>query len=61
MSRIIEFEISCCGECLYYDINKHECRKGAKDEGAPNDRFYKNCPLKWREITDEYKGGKNET
>lgn len=28
MSRTIEITISCCSECLYYDIYKHKCRKG---------------------------------
>ena len=33
MTRVIEFEIGCCGECPYYSIKKHKCQRGAADEG----------------------------
>lgn len=56
MNRIIEIEIGCCGDCPYYNWEKHKCDKGAIDEGTPRDRlFYKDCPLKWRETTENVK------
>lgn len=27
MSRIIEIEIGCCGECPYYSMKKHKCQR----------------------------------
>lgn len=50
MSRILEIEISCCGDCPYYDWKKHRCTKGATDEGKTQEHFYKDCPLNWREV-----------
>ena len=50
MDRIIEIEVSCCGDCPYYNHNLHKCKKGASDEGDPRDAFYADCPLKWRGI-----------
>ena len=48
MKRIIEIEIGCCGDCPYYSWKKHKCGKGATDEGKATDKFYADCPLKWR-------------
>lgn len=56
MSRIIEIEIGCCGECIYYNLKKHKCTMGATDEGSAYDKFYKDCPLKWREVTEGENG-----
>lgn len=50
MSRILEIEISCCGDCPYYDWKNHRCTKGATDEGKAQEHFYKDCPLNWREV-----------
>ena len=36
--------INCCGDCGYYNWKKHRCTR-ASDEGAAQDRFYKDCPL----------------
>jgi hypothetical protein len=49
VKRIIEIEIGCCGDCPYYNWKKHNCGKGAKEEGKPTDNFYVNCPLNYRE------------
>lgn len=53
--RIIEIEISCCGDCPYYDYKKHRCSKGAVDEGEPTDSFYADCPLTYIEFQRERK------
>lgn len=47
--RIIEIEVSCCGDCPYYNFNKHCCKKGAIDPGKATDSFYADCPLNWRD------------
>lgn len=49
MKRIIEIEIGCCGDCPFYNWKRHNCNKGAKDEGNAQDHFYADCPLKWRD------------
>ena len=51
MNRIIEIEIGCCGECPFYNWERHKCDKGATDCGGAGSRFHKDCPLKWREVT----------
>lgn len=38
-------KIYCCGDCIYYNRKKHRCNVGAKDEGEPQDQFYRDCPL----------------
>lgn len=42
--------IERCAECAYYDMQNHECKRGAKDEGEPTARFYADCPLDDAEI-----------
>lgn len=37
--------IKCCGECAYYDMEKHRCTRGAKNPGKATDSFYADCPL----------------
>lgn len=49
MHRIIEIEIVCCGDCPYYNLKRHKCSKGACEEDSPQDRFYSDCPLTWKE------------
>lgn len=49
-NRIIEIEIGCCGDCPYYNATLDICKQGAMDEGKPNDAFFADCPLKWREV-----------
>lgn len=38
-------KIYCCGDCIFYNYKKHKCNRGARDEGAPQDKFYRDCPL----------------
>ena len=60
MARIIEIEIGCCGECPYYSMKKHKCQRGAADEGDPRERFFRDCPLPWHEISEnDMDGGDN--
>ena len=53
--------IRLCGDCGYYDWNRHRCRRGAKVETDPRAKFYDDCPLpdaveiktgEWEEIAD---------
>lgn len=37
--------ITLCAECAYYSMKKHECTRGATDEGDAWARFYADCPL----------------
>jgi hypothetical protein len=37
--------ISYCGACADYDIKKHRCKRGAKLESNPQDKFFDDCPL----------------
>lgn len=37
--------IACCADCAYYNLRKHRCTRGCKDEGAAQDHFYRDCPL----------------
>lgn len=37
--------ISICADCAYYSLRKHRCTRGCKDEGEPQERFYRDCPL----------------
>jgi len=37
--------ITCCGDCGYYNWQKHKCSRGCKDEGTAQDHFYKDCPM----------------
>lgn len=37
--------ISICSECANYDMKKHKCRLGCKEEINPKDPFYDDCPL----------------
>ena len=38
-------KVYCCGDCIYYNWKKHKCKRGANEEGAPTDSFYRDCPL----------------
>lgn len=37
--------ITYCGACADYDIKKHRCKQGAKQESNPQDKFFDDCPL----------------
>ncbi len=37
--------ITYCGACADYDIKKHRCKRGAKRESNPQDKFFDDCPL----------------
>lgn len=37
--------ITYCGACADYDIKKHRCKRGAKLESNPQDKFLDDCPL----------------
>lgn len=37
--------ITYCGACADYDIKKHRCKRGAKQESNPQDKFFDDCPL----------------
>lgn len=37
--------ITYCGACADYDIKKHLCKRGAKLESNPQDKFFDDCPL----------------
>ena len=37
--------ITYCGECVYYNYDKHGCSLGAKEETNPKDPFYDDCPI----------------
>lgn len=37
--------ITYCGACSDYDIKKHRCKRGAKQESNPQDQFFDDCPL----------------
>lgn len=37
--------ISCCGDCVYYSVKKHNCTRGAHIETDPKAPFYDDCPL----------------
>ena len=52
MARVIEIKIGCCGECPFYSMKKHKCQRGAADDGEARDRFYRDCPLPWREFSE---------
>jgi hypothetical protein len=60
MHRIIEIEVGCCGDCPFYNWRRHKCSKGATDEGTPQDNFYSDCPMKWREKKVDGESGKVE-
>lgn len=36
--------ITYCGACADYDIKKHRCKRGAKLESNPQDKFFDDCP-----------------
>lgn len=38
-------KIYCCADCAHYDMKKHRCRNGAKDEGLGREHFYRDCRL----------------
>jgi hypothetical protein len=38
-------KVYCCADCAHYDMKKHRCRNGAKDEGTGRDHFYRDCRL----------------
>lgn len=38
-------KIYLCGDCGFYNWKKHKCGRGATEEGAAMDTFYKDCPL----------------
>lgn len=37
--------ITYCGACADYDLKKHRCKRGAKMESNPKDKFFDDCPL----------------
>lgn len=37
--------ITYCGACVDYDFEKHRCKRGAKKESNPQDKFFDDCPL----------------
>lgn len=37
--------ITYCGACADYDLKKHRCKRGAKQESNPQDKFFDDCPL----------------
>lgn len=37
--------ITYCGACADYDLKKHRCKRGAKMESNPQDKFFDDCPL----------------
>ena len=37
--------ITYCGACADYDIKKHRCKREAKLESNPQDKFFDDCPL----------------
>ena len=37
--------ITYCGECSDYSYEKHCCKRGAKSEIDPKNKFYDDCPL----------------
>lgn len=37
--------ITYCGACADYDLQKHRCKRGAKQESNPQDKFFDDCPL----------------
>lgn len=37
--------ITYCGACADYDLKKHRCKRGAKQESNPQDQFFDDCPL----------------
>lgn len=37
--------ITYCGACADYDVKKHCCKRGAKLESNPQDKFFDDCPL----------------
>lgn len=57
MKTIEYIKVYCCADCAHYDMKKHRCRNGAKDEGTGREHFYRDCPLGLH--TEPYqKGGK---
>jgi len=38
-------KIYCCGDCIQYNWKKHKCNCGAHEEGKPDERFFRDCPL----------------
>ena len=38
--------IERCGECGYYDWNRHRCTNGAHKDPNPRAPFFSDCPLK---------------
>jgi hypothetical protein len=38
-------KVYCCADCAHYDMKKHRCRNGAKDEGTGREHFYRDCRL----------------
>ena len=37
--------ITCCGDCVQYDWNKHRCKRGFYKENDPLAPFFDNCGL----------------
>lgn len=37
-------KIYCCGDCIHYDYKRHQCKRGARDEGTGREHFYRDCP-----------------
>lgn len=43
-------KIYCCGDCVYYDWQRHKCKRGAKvDDGGC---FFRDCPIGIHEEKD---------
>lgn len=44
-------KIYCCGDCVYYDLQRHKCKRGAKvDDGGC---FFRDCPIGIHEEKDD--------
>ena len=37
--------ITCCADCVYYNMKKHKCNRGCSDYPDGKEHFYRDCPL----------------
>jgi len=37
--------ITCCGDCVYYRLRKHKCKRCNCIKSGPGNPFYDDCPL----------------